>query len=255
MWLQERHQRIMTLLQAHHRVSTDTLADEFGVSRETVRRDLLELESEGHVKRVHGGAVLPHPAPEEPFQERMSLHLNAKKAIAKAAAALIEPGQCVLVDAGTTTSVFARELIKVPDVMIVTNSVDIMTTAHHSNHNAEVLLLGGRVVSDVPATYGEITLSEISRFNADVVVLSPVALHSTQGATDFDIHEAEVARAMIAQAHKVVMLADHSKLETTSRVHYCQTDQINVLVTSVGAETADLDALRKNGVGDIVIAP
>lgn len=244
----------MTLLQAHHRVSTDTLADEFGVSRETVRRDLLELESAGHVRRVHGGAVLPHPAPEEPFQERMSLHLNAKKAIAKSAAALIEPGQCVLVDAGTTTSVFARELIKIPDVLIVTNSIDIMTTSHHSNHKANILLLGGRVVSDVPGTYGEITLSEIARFNADVAVLSPVALHSEQGATDYDIHESEVARAMLAQAHKVIMLADHSKLETTSRVHYCGPDQIDILVTSPGAEMEDLDALRKNGVGDIVVA-
>lgn len=255
MWLQDRHQRIMTLLQAHHRVSTDTLADEFGVSRETVRRDLLELESAGHVKRVHGGAVLPHPAPEEPFQERMSLHLNEKKAIAKRAARLIEPGQSVLIDAGTTTSVFARELAKIPDVMVLTNSVDIVTMAQHSRYDVNVLLLGGRVVSDVPGTYGEVTLSEISRFNADVAVLSPVALHSEQGATDFDIHEAEVARAMIAQAHKVIMLADHSKLETTSRVRYCGPDQIDVLVTSTGAEVEDLDALRKNGVGEIVVAP
>jgi len=255
MWLQERHQRIMQLLQAHHRVSTDTLADEFCVSRETIRRDLLELEGAGHVQRVHGGAVLPHPAPEEPFQERMSLHRNAKKAIAKLAAALIEPGQCVLIDAGTTTSVFARELVKVPDVMIVTNSVDIMTTAHLSGHAPQILLLGGRVVSDVPGTYGELTLSEIARFNADVAVVSPVALHSRQGATDYDVHEAEVARAMIANAHRVMMLADHSKLETTSRVHYCDPNQIDILVTSAGAEAEDLEALRKNGVGDIVVAP
>lgn len=243
------------LLQAHHRVSTDTLAGEFGVSRETVRRDLLELEAEGHVKRVHGGAVLPHPAPEEPFQERMSLHLNEKKAIAKCAIKLIKPGQCVMIDAGTTTSVFARELTKVPNLLVVTNSIDIVTMLHQSDHSVQVLLMGGRMVSDVPATYGEFALADVARFNADVAVLSPVAFHSEQGATNYDIHEAEIARAMIAQSHKVIMLADHTKLETTSRVQYCAPNEVDVMVTSAGAEQEDLDALHKNGLKEIVVAP
>ena len=108
MWSKDRHQKIMSLLEAQHRVSTDTLAEEFDVSRETVRRDLLELEGEGLVKRVHGGAVLPHPVPEEPFKKRMGSNLREKKAIARRAAQLITPGQCVFIDAGTTTSVFAQ---------------------------------------------------------------------------------------------------------------------------------------------------
>ncbi len=254
MWLPERQQHIMSLLQAHHRVSTDTLADELGVSRETVRRDLLDLEQEGHVKRVHGGVILPHPATEEPFRQRMNLHLNEKKALARSAASLIAPGKCVLVDAGTTTSVFARELAKIPGLLVVTNSVDIMSNAHKAKREMDVLLLGGRIVSDVPATYGELTLSEIARFNADYAVLSPVALHSQQGAMNYDIHEAEVARAMIAQAHQVIMLADHSKLETTSRVNYCAPDQIDILVTSSGAQKEDLNALRNNGIDEVVVA-
>lgn len=244
----------MLLLQAHHRVSTDTLADEFGVSRETVRRDLLELEGEGHVKRVHGGAVLPHPAAEEPFQERMNLHLNEKKAIAKHAIKLLKPGQCVMIDAGTTTSVFARELAKVPNLLVVTNSIEIVTTLHQSDHGVQVLLVGGRMVSDVPATYGEFSLADIARFNADVAVLSPVAFHSEQGATSYDIHEAEIARAMITQSHKVIMLADHTKLETTSRVQYCTPAEVDILVTSAGAEPEDLDALRKKGLKEIIVA-
>lgn len=255
MWIKDRHQRIMMLLQAHHRISTDTLAGEFGVSRETVRRDLLELEAEGHVKRVHGGAVLPHPAPEEPFQERMSLHLNEKKAISRQAIKLLKPGQCVMIDAGTTTSVFARELGKVPNLLVVTNSIDIITTLRQSEHSVEVLLMGGRMVSDVPATYGEFALADIARFNADVAVISPVAFHSEHGATNYDVHEAETARAMIAQSHKVIMLADHTKLETTSRVQFCTPNEVDVMVTSIGAEQKDLDALRDQGLKEIIIAP
>lgn len=253
MWSKDRHQKIMALLEAQQRISTDTLADEFGVSRETVRRDLLELESEGLVKRVHGGAVLPHPVPEAPFKKRMGSQLRAKKAIAKCAAQLIKPGQCVLIDAGTTTSVFAHELAKVPGVSVVTNSIDIATTIRQSGHDVEVLLLGGRVVSDVPGTYGELTLSEIARFNADVAVTSPVALHPEQGAANFDLHEAEVARAMIAQATKLVMLADHDKLGASSRVQYCSAAQIDVLVTSAGASKEALNALSEHGVKKIIL--
>ncbi|MDH3335675.1 MAG: DeoR/GlpR family DNA-binding transcription regulator [Rhodospirillaceae bacterium] len=255
MWFKDRQQRIMTLLQAHHRVSTDTLADEFGVSRETVRRDLLDLESDGKIKRVHGGAVLPHPASEEPFQKRMDLHLNEKRSISRLAAKIIKPGQCVMIDAGTTTSVFSHELSKVPDLFVITNSIDIVSTLRHANYDGKVLLLGGNIISDVPGTYGELTLADISRFNADVGVLSPVALHSEYGATNFDVQEAEVARAIISQSHKIIMLADHAKLETTSRVNYCAPNKIDVLVTSNGAEKEDLKSLQKNGVKEVVVAP
>ena len=252
MWSKDRHQKIMSLLEAQHRVSTDILADDLDVSRETVRRDLLELEAEGLVKRVHGGAVLPHPAPEQPFKKRMSSQLRAKKAIAKRAAKLISPGQCIFIDAGTTTSVFAQELARLTDVLVLTNSIDIATTIHQSEHDLKVVLLGGQVVSDVPGTYGELTLSEISRFNADVAVMSPVALHAEHGAANFDLHEAEVARAMIAQSAKLIMLADHDKLGTTSRVQYCVPDQIDVLITSTNSTKEQLKALSKSGVKQII---
>lgn len=244
----------MSLLEAQHRVSTDSLADDLDVSRETVRRDLLELESEGLVKRVHGGAVLPRPAPEEPFKKRMSSQLRAKKSIAKCAATLIKPGQCIFIDAGTTTSVFAQELARLTDVLVLTNSIDIATTIHQSEYDLKVVLLGGQMVSDVPGTYGELTLSEIARFNADIAVMSPVALHPEHGAANFDLHEAEVARAMIAQSAKLMMLADYDKLGATSRVQYCVADQIDVLVTNKNSTPDQINAFTKSGVKKIIQA-
>ena len=254
MWSRERHQKILSMLNAQNQVSTDALADELDVSRETVRRDLLELEGDGQIKRIHGGAILPHPVPEEPFKQRMGHHLREKKAIAKLAATLIKPGQCVMVDAGTTTSVFAQELIKVPDIMIITNSIDIVTLANQSLTNADVLLLGGKLVSDVPATYGELTISELSRFQADIAIMSPVALHPEHGAADFTLHEAEVARAMMPRAAKLMLLCDHGKLDATSRVQYCPTDQIDILVTDGAASKDTISAFKQNGIKKVAQA-
>ena len=254
MWSQNRHQKILALLAARQQVTTDALSQEFEVSRETVRRDLMELENEGLLRRVHGGAVLPGPAPEEPFKKRMAAHRDEKIAIAKAAARLIKPGQSLFVDAGTTTSVFAAELAKVSGISVVTNSFDIASTLRRAASGASVLLLGGRIVTDVPGTYGELTLSEIARFRTDVAVVSPVALHPEGGAGNYDLHEAEVARAMIEQSAKLIMLADHAKLCVSSQVRFCTCGQIDTLVTGAGASAEKLAQLKRAGVKSVLKA-
>ncbi len=231
MWSKERHQRILKLLNTTNQVSAGTLADMLSVSRETIRRDLVELENQGDVRRVHGGAVLPRPTTEEPFQKRLTANPREKREIARKAAALIQPGQCIMVDAGTTTSIFAHELTKLPGIMVITNSIDVASIIKAAECDIELLLLGGQLISDVPGTFGELTLSEIQRFQADHAFVAPVALHPESGAFDFDLHEAEVARAMIAQSGQVNMLVVGSKLGTTSRVGYCAPGRIDVVIT------------------------
>jgi len=252
MWSKERHQRILSMLEANHQVSANDLAEMLGVSRETVRRDLVDLEREGRVDRVHGGAVLPQPRGEEPFKKRMGEQIRAKRDIARKAAGLIRPGHSILVDAGTTTSIFAQELVKLSGIMVVTNSIDIATTIQGAGADIDLLLLGGRVVSDVPATLGELTLAEIRRFNVDMAFVAPVALHAEKGAFSFDLHEAEVAAAMVEQARETVILVDHTKLGETSRVLSCEASQIDVLVTDKNAPPGALRPFRDNGMTVIV---
>ncbi len=242
MWSKERHQRIVKLLNTTSQVSAGTLADMLNVSRETVRRDLVELEHRGLVRRVHGGAVLPRPTSEEPFKKRLATNPREKREIARKAAALIEPGQCIMVDAGTTTSVFAHELTKTPGIMVITNSIDVASIIRAADCDIDLLLLGGQLISDVPGTFGELTLSEIQRFQADHAFVAPVALHPESGAFDFDLHEAEVARAMIAQSSQVNMLVVGSKLGTTSRVGYCAPGRIDVVVTDDAALKGEMAA-------------
>ncbi|TDK51238.1 DeoR/GlpR family DNA-binding transcription regulator [Antarcticimicrobium luteum] len=249
MWAEERHQRILSMLAANRQVNANDLADLLKVSRETVRRDLLNLEKNGQVNRVHGGAVLPEPRSEEPFRQRMTAQIRAKSEIARKAAGLIQPGQTILVDAGTTTAIFARELAKLSGVSVITNSLDIATTLQGAGK--EVLLLGGRMVADVPATAGELTLSEIRRFQVDLCFSAPVAVHPIKGAFFYDLQEAEIAIAMAAQAQRSVILADQSKLGETSRVRSREVGEIDTLVTTRAAATEQIAAFRLAGV-DVV---
>jgi DeoR family transcriptional regulator, fructose operon transcriptional repressor len=234
MWAEERHHRIMSLLLAQGRIETDSLAGMLNVSRETVRRDLMKLESAGKVRRVHGGVIATELPPEKPFETRRQVNIQEKQRIAKAAVRLLQPGECCFVDAGTTTAAFAVELARAPGIAVITNSLDVASSMRAAQPSADVHLLGGQIGADVPATYGETTIAQIERFRPDVAVISPVALHPDHGAMDYLLPEAEVARAMIVNAGRVIMLADRSKLGEISRVRLCACPQIDVLVVEKG---------------------
>lgn len=242
MWHQDRRSRIVALLRNGARASTAAIAQTLGVSRETVRRDFLTLEAEGLLKRVHGGAVSADVPSEAPFERRRRLHWSEKLAIGRTAARLIEPGMIVFVDAGTTTLAFAEALDAIADLRVVTNSLGVAERL-----GGRALLLGGEINTDVPATFGELTLADIERFMADVAFISPVAVHPAAGAMNYALNEAEVARAMIRRSHKTVVLADHSKLGETSRVSVCKTAEIDTLISDRAASFPDIATVIASG--------
>lgn len=148
-------------------------------------------------------------------------------------------GATCFVDAGTTTAAFARCLADRGDIRVITNSIEIARTLADAP-DCDVLLLGGRPHRDVPATYGEMTLSEIDRFLADFAILSPVALHPERGATDYELREAEVARGMIRRSQSCIMLCHAEKIGVESRVAICRLDEIDYLVTDAVPGTIGL---------------
>ena len=244
MWSHERQAKILESLGRDGKVQARTLADMFDVSRETIRRDLMELEGRGGLLRVHGGALRTsddvHPEPA--FVDRLELHRDVKHAIGLKACELISPSSTVFIDAGTTTLDFARSLISINGIRIITNSIEIARLARPAS-SCETLLLGGKPDQEVPATYGELTLSEIDRFLADFAIIAPVALHITHGATSYELHEAEVARKMMRRAESCIMLCHSEKLGKESRVAICRADEIDHLVTD-GREGSDLKLPR-----------
>jgi DeoR/GlpR family transcriptional regulator of sugar metabolism len=256
MWIHQRHEQILALLKQHERLTTEAFAESLGVSKETIRRDLIDLEQVGKLRRVHGGAIPLAIVPgEEPaFATRAQLHAAEKDSIARAAAELVERGMSCFINAGSTTHALARALVHRRGFEVVTNSLDVARTLARQA-GIDVTLLGGRMDTEVPATYGDQTVAEISRLNLDLVLFSPVALDARLGAMEWFRHEAEVARAMVAHARTHVLLADASKLGTPSRVQVCATAEIDVLITDASADAATCDALRAAGVRRIVQAP
>ncbi|OWT57441.1 DeoR/GlpR family DNA-binding transcription regulator [Candidimonas nitroreducens] len=250
MWAKDRHHRILSLLATREQVSVANLCEEFGVSRETLRRDIVQLESQGRLRRVHGGFTRAEDA-EPAFKNRVSANSEAKRRIGAAAARLVEPGMLISVDAGTTTLAFAQFLASVLGVKILTNSLGLAATVHEGGAS-DVILLGGRLGSDVPGTYGEITNSQLRRFRPQIAFFSPVAINPNEGAMNFDLEEADLASTMCENAERVVVLADHSKLGNFSRIQVCACDRISTLITDKKAPQACTAQLMEAGVGDII---
>lgn len=253
MWQEERYQRIRALLSSLQQVSTDRIVGELGVSRETVRRDLLELEAMGELRRVHGGAVPVHSEPS--ITERVHTRVKYKRAIARAAAGLVTSGQTLFLDAGSTTSMLADELAKLSGLTLITNSFDVALKVGAAGSGAnELIMLGGSVGGPVCATAGDITIAEIHRYRADVALLSPVGVDAECGATSYDLREAEVARAMAANAKQRILLADFSKIGLCSRVSYCEVNRIDHLITNTNAQKQPAFAALKAAVGKVLVA-
>ncbi|MEN2979367.1 DeoR/GlpR family DNA-binding transcription regulator [Tistrella bauzanensis] len=252
----ERHQRILAMLATFGRMSTDRIAADLAVSRETVRRDVLELDARGALRRVHGGVVSIDPPAEPSLGERALIRQAQKRSIARAAASIVRAGQTLFIDAGTTVSALADELATLNGLTIITNSFDVaarIMIAGREDRGHRVFQIGGQVAPGAAATLGAAAIAGIARYRVDMAMLSPVGIDSTDGATSFDHDEAEIARAMADRADRVVILADHAKIGQRSRVSYCIPDRIDLLVTDMGArDLAELDRLRQL-VGEVII--
>jgi DeoR/GlpR family transcriptional regulator of sugar metabolism len=256
MWVAERHQRIVDLLQAHQRLTTEQFAEALKVSKETVRRDLIELERSGQLARVHGGAVpvnatVPALLPEPAYAERTGLHLSQKRDIARLAAALMQPGEACFLDAGSTTLALAEVFARREGLIVITNSLHAATVLARSGAH-EVRLLGGRLETDVPATYGEQTVAEIGRLQVDWAFVSPVGFDAVNGAMDYLWNEATVARAMLTRSRRRAVLADASKLGQSSRIQICPLPEVDVLVTDAGADAQFVESLVAAGVKQVL---
>lgn len=255
MWQEERYRRIRTILAALHSVSTDRFVDELGVSRETVRRDLIRLEALGELRRTHGGAVSI-----ESLGTTMppAGDMRHDRAIAKMAVAQLSNGQTLFLDAAATASHVADALTALSDLTIITNSFDVAmrlrATVQTTVHRNRVLVLGGDVPGPFAATQGEHTVAQIHRYRADAALLFPTGVDARHGATHHDLGSAEVARAMVANSSRVLVLADDTRVGIGARVSYCAAERIGYLCTNRKAQGVEgYDALA-GAVGAVMLA-
>jgi DeoR family glycerol-3-phosphate regulon repressor len=244
---QERHSRIVDILTQAGRATVDELARDLQASRETVRRDLNLLSRKGRLRKFHGGAELRPVDVEGAFSERMSRNAGAKRAIARRAAALFRPGDALFIDTGTTTIFFAEELARVGKVSVITNSTAIASIMAADGARSRVYLLGGEFHADASETLGPLATDQIAAFRADHVVLTVGAIDVATGVMDYLLGEAQVARAMIARAKQVTVLADTSKLGRTALFEVCPLSRVHTLVVDSLPERGLVAALESAG--------
>lgn len=218
------------------------IAGAMDVSEETVRRLVRLLEAEGKVERLHGGTVLAGAEPG--FLDRIAQNPEGKKKIAAAVAGEIADGMCIFLDVGTTTAFVAEALRGHHRLHVVTNSMTVAQMLARLNDN-RVVLAGGDVGGDERGTYGPIAEATLRRYAFDVAVLSANALHEHHGFLVFNPAEAELARIAVAQAHRVVMTADHEKFGRRAPQVHCDPAEVGLLVTDRAPPPALARALAR----------
>ncbi|AIO34611.1 deoR-like helix-turn-helix domain protein [Burkholderia cenocepacia] len=247
----ERHAAIVQLVRDSGKVTVDFLADHLGTSKETIRRDLTELSLRGQIRKYHGGAERLDRATEGEFRARLHEQAEEKRAIGRLAASLFDRDDTLFVDTGTTTLAFAEELATRPSMTIVTNSLTITQMMARSPEKHRVFLIGGEFLEEASENVGPLAVEQIAQFTARDAVITVGAI-DTSGAMDFELREAEIARAMIAQARRITIIADTTKLNRTALFRVCQLNQIHRLVVNAYPEPQLAEALTAAGVEILV---
>ena len=242
----ERRALILEQLRRRGRVLAAELTERLGVSADTVRRDLRELDDAGLLRRVHGGA-LPRSGDAASFAARARRAPQAKASIARRAARCLRDGQVAILDGGTTTLELARALSDELRATVLTTSPPI-AIALAAHPGIEVTVIGGTLRPHALVTVGAVTVETLRAVRADVVFLGVCGLHPEIGVTTDDVEERHVKAAMIEGAGEVVALADHDKLGTAMPIVVAPLCAVTQIVTDAEADDSALAPYRALGI-------
>ncbi|WP_116245479.1 DeoR/GlpR family DNA-binding transcription regulator [Nocardiopsis sp. FIRDI 009] len=250
-----RQELILERIRRTGAVRVNELVEGFAVSDMTIRRDLDALESRGEVRKVHGGAVSTGPArTEEPgFEAKATRQEAEKRAIARAAADLVEPHSAVGLSAGTTTAAVAECLVDTPGLTVVTNSPRVADVLHRSPRSDRTVALTGGFRTPSDALVGPLALASVRGINLDVLVLGVHGMQERAGFTTPNLMESETDRALVDSAATLVVVADHTKWGTVGISTIAPLDRCDVLVTDAGLDARAREILAER-VGRLVVA-
>jgi DeoR family fructose operon transcriptional repressor len=238
-----RQTAILGTLRSRGQLRAVTMADELRVTHETIRKDLLTLESHGLLRRVHGGAVPVDSLSFEPAIDARTSMAQEKQRIAAAAVEFLPTTGAILVDSGTTTEALAANLPNGSSLVAITNALPI-ALALMTHPQLTVHLLGGRVRTATMATVDSWALRNLSEVQADVAFVGANAFSLEHGLSTPDSAEAAVKEAMVHAARLTVLLADHTKFGRDAVFKYADLDAIDVLVTDEGMSATDAHSLQ-----------
>lgn len=244
---EERRRAILEIIHRNGRVLVTDMASQFDTSQVTIRKDLEVLHAQGLVHRTHGGALPAREgALEDPtLREKENLQRAEKLRIAEAAARLVNEGQVVILDSGTTTTCIARALRNFHNVTIITNAVNI--AAELSGAPVEVILTGGTLRKNSFSLVGPIAEETLHRLNADILFLGVDGFDTHYGLSTPNLLEAKVNRVMVEVSKRVVAVCDSSKFGRRSLSLITPTSAIHEVITDRNIEKSDLRELKKMG--------
>lgn len=225
-------------------VHVEDLSRLFGVSVATARRDLDRLVRDGLVTRTYGGAVLGSMRAERPLREREVSNAAAKDAIAREAAALVEPGSTVLLDAGTTTGRLSRYLARIPGLTVLTNGLNALNVLVESDADIHVVALGGSLRRTNQAFMGPVAETVVRGVYADVAFLGTDCLDVDRGFSSRTLEQNSLKQLMSTHARRTVLVADSSKLNATWSTYWTPLPSPCDVVTDDGAGEQALAPFR-----------
>jgi len=249
-----RSRHIQTLLRRHGECSVGLLARQCGVSDMTIRRDLALLARHGKVLRTHGGATVGEKVLFEfQFLQRSQVNESAKQGIARAASRVVQDGQSVLMDSGTTTLALAAQLRARRNLTVITTSLPVAATLQHAA-GVKVLLLGGFVRHDSPDLVGALTEGNLETLQADLAFIGADGIDLKGGIYNQSPEVARMLGKMAAAAGSVYVVADSSKVGRTALVRFGHLARWGGLITDARLTRTQAAALRRAGV-KLTLAP
>lgn len=243
-----RHEQIIRMLSNGKRVKIQDFVDAFEVSVSTIRRDLDFLSEEGLIKKVYGGAVLANRRGLEPsIEERTQVNFNEKEEIANKIIELLEDGDTIAIDNGTTCNIIAKKLIALNNLTIITNSLNVAISCI-SNQINNVYLVGGKVRSGEMATSGSLANDVLSQFNVDKCIISTSGISLNGYLTEYNLEEAAIRKTMMSISKMSIVVADNTKFGKEAFAKVCHIRKFDILVTDNKTKTEHIELVKNNGV-------
>jgi len=256
MLAEQRRQLIADEVRRRGAVRVSELTEFLAVSDMTIRRDLEVLASAGVLEKVHGGATARGlTSTDEPgFEAKSHRQLDEKEAIARKASAFVEPGQAVALTAGTTNWRLVHHLLHIPDLTVVTNSIQVANVLHRDNRADRTVVLTGGVRTPSDALVGPVAVATIRSLHVDLLFMGVHGMAVDAGFTTPNLLEAETDQALIASAQRVVVVADHTKWGVRGLGRIADLSAAAVIVSDGGLPSDAPQAIAEQGV-QLVVAP
>jgi DeoR family transcriptional regulator, glycerol-3-phosphate regulon repressor len=250
-----RQSQLLSEVRARGTATVEALASQFGVTLQTVRRDVKLLSDEGLLGRFHGGVCLPGSTTENlAYRQRQQLNEQAKQRIARAMAKAVPEGCSLIINIGTTTEALARELLRHKGLRVITNNLNVAAILS-DNADCEVIVAGGLVRSRDRGIVGEATVDFIRQFKVDIGLIGISGIEADGTLRDFDYREVNVAKAIMSQSRKVWLAADHSKFNRPAMVQLAHLNQVHMLFTDRHPPPPFPALLAEAGVDCVVTDP